>query len=45
MEPFVKKFGESGGLQALEVVGLYAEHNLLVLRNGLVKEGGKFLTW
>ena len=42
VKPFVKKLGESGGLQELTLKGVKHLDTIKQFREGLVKEGGTF---
>ncbi|KAL9606285.1 MAG: hypothetical protein Q9179_000560 [Wetmoreana sp. 5 TL-2023] len=42
VEPFITKFGRTGGLSALAIKGVHNKANLEQFRKGLVKPGGMF---
>lgn len=42
VKPFLKKLGESGGLQELTLKGVKHPPTIEQFRSGLVKEGGIF---
>ncbi|KAL8871609.1 MAG: hypothetical protein Q9174_002599 [Haloplaca sp. 1 TL-2023] len=42
VEPFIKKFGRSGGLSKVAIKGIQHQQNLDEFRKGLVKPGGSF---
>jgi len=43
VQPLIEKFRRPEGLQELTVVGLHDQSNLSDLKNGLLRNGGRFL--